>query len=212
MRGWTFSSAGFCADGLSRRRALAVVGKRNKAREERGKKHARSEERSAEGSFICKQYESATICRDRQLRKGALMTEKKPLVAADATLEQIRDQFKNDRYATESLGAVIEEAREGYARVSMEVGLQHRNAMGAVMGGVYFTLGDYSFAIASNVGQPPTVSVNNSIDYLTAAKGDRLVAECHMEKAGRAMCFARIDVRDGEGRLCARMNVTGARV
>ena len=45
------------------------------------------------------------------------MTEKKPLVAADATLEQIRDQFKNDRYATESLGAVIEEAREGYARV-----------------------------------------------------------------------------------------------
>lgn len=114
------------------------------------------------------------------------MTEKKPLVAADATLEQIRDQFKNDRYATESLGAV--------------------------MGGVYFTLGDYSFAIASNVGQPPTVSVNNSIDYLTAAKGDRLVAECHMEKAGRAMCFARIDVCDGEGRLCARMNVTGARV
>lgn len=140
------------------------------------------------------------------------MTEKKPLVAADATLEQIRDQFKNDRYATESLGAVIEEAREGYARVSMRVGLQHRNAMGAVMGGVYFTLGDYSFAIASNVGQPPTVSVNNSIDYLTAAKGDRLVAECHMEKAGRAMCFARIDVCDGEGRLCARMNVTGARV
>lgn len=140
------------------------------------------------------------------------MTEKKPLVAADATLEEIRDQFKNDRYATESLGAVIEEAREGYARVSMEVGPQHRNAMGAVMGGVYFTLGDYSFAIASNVGQSPTVSVNNSIDYLTAAKGDRLVAECHMEKAGRTMCFARIDVCDGEGRLCARMNVTGARV
>lgn len=140
------------------------------------------------------------------------MTEKKPLVAADATLGQIQDQFKNDRYATESLGAAIEEAREGYARVSMEVGPQHRNVMGAVMGGVYFTLGDYSFAIASNVGQPPTVSVNNSIDYLTAAKGDRLVAECRMEKAGRAMCFARIDVRDGEGRLCARINVTGARV
>ena len=172
----------------------------------------RGKERSAEGPFICKQYESATIGRDGQLRKGAPMTEKKPLLAADATLEQIRDQFKNDRYATESLGAVIEEAREGYARVSMEIGPQHRNAMGAVMGGVYFTLGDYSFAIASNVGQPPTVSVNNSIDYLTAAKGDRLVAECHMEKAGRAMCFARIDVCDGEERLCARMNVTGARV
>lgn len=163
-------------------------------------------------SFTCRQYGSATIRKNGQLRKRVLMNQKKPLVAADATLEQVRERFKNDRYATESLGAVIEEAHEGYARVSMEVGPQHRNAMGAVMGGVYFTLGDYSFAIASNVGQPPTVSVNNSIDYLTAAKGDHLVAECHMEKAGRAMCFARIDVCDGEGRLCARMNVTGARV
>ena len=140
------------------------------------------------------------------------MEAKNPLVAASATLEEVREQFKNDRYATESLGAIVEDAGEGYALVSMEVGPQHRNAMGAVMGGVYFTLGDYAFAVASNIGQPPTVSVNNSIDYLTAAKGNRLVAECRMEKAGRAMCFARIDVRDGEGRLCARMNVTGARV
>ncbi len=140
------------------------------------------------------------------------MEEKKPLVAGDAALEDIRAQFKNDRYATESLGAVIEDAGEGFARVAMEICPQHRNAMGAVMGGVYFTLGDYAFAIASNVGQPPTVSVSNSIDYLSAAKGSRLVAECRMEKSGRAMCFARIDVRDGEDRLCARMNVTGARV
>lgn len=140
------------------------------------------------------------------------MEEKKALVASGASLEDIRTQFKNDRYATESLGAVIEEAGEGFARVSMAVDSRHRNAMGAVMGGVYFTLGDYAFAIASNVGQPPTVSVSNSIDYLAAAKGDRLVAECRMEKAGRSLCFARVDVLDGEDRLCARMNVTGARV
>ncbi len=140
------------------------------------------------------------------------MEEKKALVASSASLEEIRARFKNDRYATESLGAVIEEAGEGFARVGMVVGSQHRNAMGAVMGGVYFTLGDYAFAIASNIGQPPTVSVSNSIDYLAAAKGNRLVAECRMEKSGRSMCFARVDVRDGEGRLCARMNVTGARV
>lgn len=140
------------------------------------------------------------------------MEEKNALVASDASLEEIRAQFKNDRYATESLGAVIEEAGEGFARVGMVVDSRHRNAMGAVMGGVYFTLGDYAFAIASNVGQPPTVSVSNSIDYLAAAKGDCLVAECRMEKTGRSMCFARVDLLDGEGRLCARMNVTGARV
>lgn len=140
------------------------------------------------------------------------MSETKPLVAEDATLEEVRAQFKNDRYASESLGAVIEDAGTGFARVSMQVGPQHRNAMGAVMGGVYFTLGDYAFAIASNVGQAPTVSVTDSIDYLTAARDDVLTAECRMERAGRSMCFARVDICDGQGNLCARMNVTGARV
>mgnify|MGYP003210662590 CR=1 FL=1 len=57
--------------------------------------------------------------------------------------------FENDRFATEN-GAVIEEVEEHYAQCSLKLGSRHRNAMGAVMGGVYFTLADFAFAVAGN--------------------------------------------------------------
>ena len=57
--------------------------------------------------------------------------------------------FENDRFATEN-GAVIEEVEEHYAQCSLKLGSRHRNAMGAVMGGVYFTLADFAFAVAAN--------------------------------------------------------------
>ena len=46
--------------------------------------------------------------------------------------------FENDRFATEN-GAVIEEVEEHYAQCSLKLGSRHRNAMGAVMGGVYIS-------------------------------------------------------------------------
>lgn len=134
-----------------------------------------------------------------------------PLVSADAALEEVRAFFARDRYATTSLDPTIEEARPGYARVSMEIGPDHKNGMGALMGGVSFTLADFAFAIASNIGQPPTVSTNNAIDYLGTPRDAHLVAVCEVEKAGRTLCFARVFVADGAGNPVARVNVTGMR-
>ena len=47
--------------------------------------------------------------------------------------------FAKDRFATCN-GAVIDEVGEHYAKCSLKLEDIHRNAMGAVMGGVYFTL------------------------------------------------------------------------
>lgn len=96
--------------------------------------------------------------------------ETKPLVAGDATLDEVRAFFANDRYATVACGAVIEEARPGYARVVLQVEENHLNGMGSLMGGVSFTMADFAFAVASNIGQAPTVSTNCSIDFLGAPK------------------------------------------
>ena len=51
--------------------------------------------------------------------------------------------FQNHRFATEN-GAVIEEVDDHYAKCSLKIENRHRNAMGAVMGGVYFTLADFA--------------------------------------------------------------------
>ncbi|WP_308588172.1 PaaI family thioesterase [uncultured Slackia sp.] len=133
------------------------------------------------------------------------------VISGEATLEEIRAFFSNDRYATVACGAAIEEARPGFARVSLSVDENHRNGLGSVMGGVPFTMGDFAFAVAANVGKPPTVSTNCSIDFLGTAKTDRLIAECRVEKDGRSLCFARVDVKDSLGNPVARMNVTGFR-
>ena len=73
--------------------------------------------------------------------------------------------------------------------------------MGAVMGGVYFTLADFALAVASNWQEMGNVSLNSEITYLTAAKGDVLTAEAFCVKNGRTTGYYRIDVKDGCGNL-----------
>ena len=115
--------------------------------------------------------------------------------------ERIR-LFQNDRSATEN-GAVIEGVDDHYAKCSLKIEDRHRNAMGAVMGGVYFTLADFALAVASNWQEMGNVSLNSEITYLTAAKGDVLTAEAFCVKNGRTTGYYRIHVKDGCGNLAA---------
>ena len=116
--------------------------------------------------------------------------------------------FENDRFATEN-GAVIEEVDDHYARCTLRVEERHRNAMGAVMGGVYFTLADFAFAVAANWQAIGTVSLTSDIAYLGTAKGDRLTAEAVCVKNGRTTSYYRIEVKDEFGKLAAIVNTTG---
>ena len=116
--------------------------------------------------------------------------------------------FENDRFATEN-GAVIEEVDDHYARCTLRVEERHRNAMGAVMGGVYFTLADFAFAVAANWQEIGTVSLTSDIAYLGTAKGDRLTAEAVCVKNGRTTSYYRIEVKDELGKLAAIVNTTG---
>lgn len=63
------------------------------------------------------------------------------------TIEDIRELFKTDRFATDA-GVEIVDAASGYARCRLAVRPEHKNAGGIVMGGVVFTLADLTFAVA----------------------------------------------------------------
>lgn len=125
-------------------------------------------------------------------------------------LEEVRKLFKNDRFATEN-GAVIEEIGEQYAKCSVMLDGRHRNAMGAVMGGVYFMLADFAFAVAANWQQMGIVSLNSDISYLGSAKGNRLTAEAVCIKNGKNTVFYRVEVKDELGNLSAIVSTTGYR-
>lgn len=124
------------------------------------------------------------------------------------SLEQVQDFFAHDLFAFEACGCRILEAARGHAITEFAIEPIHRNAMGAVMGGAIFTLADYALAVASNVGEAPTVSVSNSIEFLSPARGERLIATCDADKSGRNLGFYTVDVTDEVGTHVARMTAT----
>ena len=92
------------------------------------------------------------------------------------TLEEVRRIFEGDRFATEN-GAVIEAIGDHSATCSLVITDSHRNAMGAVMGGTYFMLADFAFAVAANWEKMGCVSLRSDISFLGAAKGEKLIAK-----------------------------------
>ena len=124
------------------------------------------------------------------------------------TLEDVRKIFEGDRFATEN-GAVIEEIGHHSATCSLVITDSHRNAMGAVMGGTYFMLADFAFAVAANWEKMGYVSLHSDISFLGAAKGKKLIAKAICVKDGRTTACYRVDVTDECGNLTATITATG---
>jgi len=124
------------------------------------------------------------------------------------TLEEVRKLFENDRFATEN-GAVIEEIGDHSATCSLRITDSHRNAMGTVMGGVYFMLADFAFAVAANWEKMDCVSLRTDISFLGTAKGEQLIAKAVCIKDGRTTACYRVDVTDELGNLTATATATG---
>ena len=124
------------------------------------------------------------------------------------TLEEVRSIFERDRFATEN-GAIIEQIGEHSATCSLVITDSHRNAMGAVMGGTYFMLADFAFAVAANWEKMGCVSLRSDISFLGAAKGNKLIAKAVCIKDGKTTACYRVDVTDQFGNLAATMTATG---
>ena len=129
----------------------------------------------------------------------------------DISLDEVREFFSGDRYATTSLNPLVEEASHGHSRVTMDIEPHHLNAMGGLMGGVPFVLADFAFAIACNIGQAPTVSISGTIDHMGVPRTKRLIAVCDLDKDGRSIVFATTVVTDDAGNPVARVNFKGFR-
>lgn len=127
------------------------------------------------------------------------------------TLEEVRKIFEGDRFATEN-GAVIEEIGDHCATCSLTITDSHRNAMGAVMGGTYFMLADFAFAVAANWEKMGCISLRSDISFLGAAKGNKLIAKAVCIKDGRTTACYRVDVKDEFGNLTAIVTTTGYHV
>ena len=123
------------------------------------------------------------------------------------TLEELNDFFGHDRFA-EHAGCRIVEGSRDHAVCELDIKDHHRNALGNVMGGAIFTLADFALAIACNIGEEPTVSVDSSISFLRSTKGAKLTATAVCDKPGRHLGFYTVLVEDDLGKAIAKMTAT----
>ena len=122
-----------------------------------------------------------------------------------------REIFYHDLYASETTGIVIEKADVEYALCTLKITDKHKNSYGDVMGGAIFTLADYAFAIASNTGAPPTLSLSCQINYIGKVKGASLIAEAQCIKSGKSTCLYTVTVKDDLDNEIAYVTATGFR-
>ena len=129
-----------------------------------------------------------------------------------ASLEEIRKFFESDKYATEATGIVIEKAEKGHSIVTLDPDARHLNAVGGLMGAVYYTMADFAFAVAENCGlDPDTVTVTQAtqMNFLRSWHGGRISCRADIVKDGRSICLYEVKAFDEEGRELALVIING---
>jgi uncharacterized protein (TIGR00369 family) len=102
-----------------------------------------------------------------------------------------------------TLGAQIEERREGYVRMALVLEEKHTNPNGVMHGGVLTTLMDETLGavIATIRGMDamraaPHATVEMNVSFLSSARpGDEIVIEGRALKVGRSVAFGEAEAR-----------------
>ena len=124
------------------------------------------------------------------------------------SLDEAREFFYKDKFALKT-GVTLDDLSDDEAVCSLDITDEHRNAYGGVMGGVIFTLADFAFAVLSNQIHQLTVAQQVDIHYLSAPKGNKLIAKATCRKNGRTSSIINVDISDDVGRDVAQFIGTG---
>ena len=126
-------------------------------------------------------------------------------------LDEIRSFFGSDAYASTQTGIEIIDDGKQTAICRLPLDERHSNGYGFVMGGVFFTLADFAFAIASNTEQPETLTLSASIQYHSSARiGECLIAKASCLHDGKNTCAYQIEIYEEQSlREVASVSFTG---
>jgi acyl-CoA thioesterase len=123
---------------------------------------------------------------------------------ADKLARRVAETLLSREGTGPAWGIVIDEAREGYARIRMKLRDDMLNGHRIGHGGMIFALADTAFAYACNSRNENTVAQNASISFLAQAQpGETLVAEAReASRSGRSGVYL-VTVRSLSGEVIA---------
>jgi acyl-CoA thioesterase len=123
---------------------------------------------------------------------------------ADQLARRVADTLLAREGTGPAWGLVIEDAREGYARVRMVLRDDMLNGHRSAHGGMIFALADSAFAYACNSRNETTVAQAATIAFLAPARaGDVLVAEAReLSRSGKSGVY-QVSVKTAHGQFVA---------
>lgn len=114
------------------------------------------------------------------------------------------EQVNNGPFFGPSSGVKVTAVRQYEAEGVLEVREDSRNPLGVVHGGALFTLADTVTGTAAyTIGDRPCVTLDSSMQFLSAARGDRIYCRAKPKKIGRTIVVYDVSITDGEERLVA---------
>lgn len=115
----------------------------------------------------------------------------------------VAHMMKHDLFS-QWLGISVNDVREGYSKITMEVRPEMINGFGIVHGGIAFSLADSAFAFACNNRNNLSVALDTAINFTKPVKvGDKLTAEANEMHNGRSTGIYHIRVSNQAGELVA---------
>ncbi len=97
----------------------------------------------------------------------------------------------------------VTRAENGEAEGELEICADTRNPMGIVHGGALFTLADSVAGTAAFTTGRTCVTLDSSMQFLAAAKGDKVYCTARPKKLGRTIVVYDVTLVDSQDRLVA---------
>lgn len=118
----------------------------------------------------------------------------------DGVAQQVVDHMLQHDLFSQWLGITVQEIKEGYSRISMQVRPEMVNGFGIVHGGIAFSLADSAFAFACNNRNNLSVALDTSINFTRPVQvGDVLTAEALEMHNGKSTGLYHITVTNDHG-------------
>lgn len=126
-----------------------------------------------------------------------MQPEKIPIIYRDIPLHQF-------------LGLQIVEYQGGFGEIHVPITVNLLNAIGAVHGGIYYTLCDITATLAFSTVQPNSFYVTHDINVsiLEPAFSGKLIARANVIKAGKRLGFVECKIYNDEQKMLAISRVT----
>lgn len=110
------------------------------------------------------------------------------------------------------LGLEVEEAKPGFARLSLPTGPNVSGGIhGSVHGGILASIADVAMLEALlpmfNDKETPGGTIDLNLSYLRPALGEKVFVEASVLRKGRRVAVTEISILDDQSRLCARGRV-----